>query len=127
LNLQKRFYTIGGLKVDDLVGSRKPSILDKKAKPEVPTRIEIDNEVSQEFTVIDIYTQERIGLLYDITKTLFSLGLYIYLARISTKGDEAADVFYIKDIFGDKVVREEKLKTIKETLLRVLKRSMVES
>jgi len=110
----------GKVKVDTLVRKRKPSILDKKAKPGVRTNVQIDNEVSDFYTVLDIHAQNRIGLLYDITSTLSRLGLYIYIAKISTKGDEAADIFYVKDIFGQKIYYTEKLKEIIDTLSSVV-------
>ncbi|MBI5643907.1 MAG: [protein-PII] uridylyltransferase [Deltaproteobacteria bacterium] len=110
----------GRTKVAALVGKRKPSILDKKAKPSVRTFVQTDNDVSDSYTVIDIHTQNRIGLLYDITSTLSRLGLYIYIAKISTKGDEAADIFYVKDIFGQKIYYKERLKEIVDILFKVL-------
>lgn len=110
----------GRVKVAALVGKRKPSILDKKAKPRVRTSVQVDNDVSEAYTVLDIHTQNRIGLLYDITSTLSKLGLYIYIAKISTKGDEAADIFYVKDIFGQKIFYDERLKEIGDTLYGVL-------
>lgn len=110
----------GRIKVEALVGKRKPSILDRRAKPKIKTSLQIDNDVSDSHTVIDIHTQNRIGLLYDITSTLSKLGLYIYIAKISTKGDEAADIFYVKDIFGQKVYYSERLKEILDTLHKAL-------
>lgn len=111
----------GKVKVDSLVKKRKqPSILDAKARPRVRTTVQVDNEVSDAYTVLDIHTQNRIGLLYDITSTLSSLGLYIYIAKISTKGDEAADIFYVKDIFGQKIFYKERLSEVADTIYRVL-------
>ncbi|CAG1066268.1 Bifunctional uridylyltransferase/uridylyl-removing enzyme [uncultured bacterium] len=111
----------GKVKVDTLVRKRKqPSILDAKAKPRVRTTVQVDNEVSDAYTVLDIHTQNRIGLLYDITSTLSNLGLYIYIAKISTKGDEAADIFYVKDIFGQKIFYNERLNEIADTIYKVL-------
>ncbi|MBI5236106.1 MAG: [protein-PII] uridylyltransferase [Deltaproteobacteria bacterium] len=110
----------GRVKVAVLAGKRHVSILDKKAKPRVPTRIEIDNEVSDAYTVIDIHTQNRIGLLYDITSAASLIGLYIYIAKINTKGDEAADIFYVKDIFGQKIYYKEKLKEIVDSLFKAI-------
>ncbi|MBI5343742.1 MAG: hypothetical protein HZB83_00115 [Deltaproteobacteria bacterium] len=111
----------GRVKVDTLVKKRKqPSILDKKAKPRVRTSVQFDNEVSDVCTVLDIHTQNRIGLLYDITSTLSRYGFYIYIAKIVTKGDEAADVFYVKDIFGQKIYHQEKLNEVAMTLARIL-------
>jgi len=95
---------------------RKPSILDKKSKTPVMTRINIDNTISDSMSLIDIHTENKLGLLYDITKALAELGLYINIARISTKGSEATDIFYVKDIFGQKVYGEDKLERIRRTI-----------
>ncbi|MCL5885409.1 MAG: [protein-PII] uridylyltransferase, partial [Deltaproteobacteria bacterium] len=62
-----------------------------------PTRVLFDNSVSTRYTVVDIFTYDRIGLLYDITRTLTALGLDIVLSKISTKADQVADVFYVVD------------------------------
>lgn len=113
---------MGRLPVERLVARRRPSILDRKTKPRVPTRVEVDNEVSDTFTVIDIHTQDRVGLLYTITSTISRLGLYIYVAKITTKGDEAADIFYVKDIFGQKVYYSERVKEIKEAIISALQK-----
>ena len=110
----------GRVQVRTIAGKRHVSILDKKAKPHVPTRIQIDNEVSDAYTVIDIHTQNRIGLLYDITSAASLLGLYIYIAKINTKGDEAADIFYVKDIFGQKIYYKEKLKEVVDALFKAI-------
>jgi [protein-PII] uridylyltransferase len=48
------------------------------------------------------------------------LGLYIGVSKISTKVDQVADVFYVKDIFGHKVTSQEKLAEITERLVRVI-------
>lgn len=110
----------GKIKVATIAGKRHVSILDKKAKPHVPTRIQIDNEVSDAYTVIDIHTPNRIGLLYDITSAASLLGLYVYIAKINTKGDEAADIFYVKDIFGQKIYYKERLKEIADALFKAI-------
>ena len=78
--------------------------------------LEIDNEVSDEYTVIDIYAHDKVGLLYLITSTINQLGLYIGVSKISTKVDQVADVFYVRDIFGHKIVSEEKLEEVRTTL-----------
>ncbi len=113
----------GKTKVAALVGKRRPSILDKKAKPRVKTHVFIDNEVSDVYTVVEIHAQNRIGLLYDITSTLTRLGIYIHIAKITTKGDEAADIFYIKDIFGQKIFYDARLKEISDGLYSAIEGS----
>jgi [protein-PII] uridylyltransferase len=107
----------GTVQVSDLVNRRqRPTLLQAKSARQFPTRIEIDNEVSEEYTVIDIYAHDKVGLLYLITSTLNQLGLYIGVSKISTKVDQVADVFYVRDIFGHKLVAEEKLEEIRTTL-----------
>ena len=107
----------GVVRLDSLIADHeKPSILDMKPTPDVPTRVLIDNEVSETHTVLDIHTENRIGLLYKISIVLMELGLYIEIAKISTKGELASDIFYIKDIFGQKIFFKEKLDSIVKAL-----------
>jgi [protein-PII] uridylyltransferase len=111
----------GKVRVRSLVEKRqRPSLLGEKVKPRFPTRVEIDNEVSSDYTVIDIYTHDKVGLLYGISSTLTELGLYIGVAKISTKVDQVADVFYVKDIFGQKLTSEEKLAEVEGRLLKAI-------
>ena len=112
----------GVLRIDKLVKRKRPSILDQKGTPDVPTRIEIDNEVSETYTVIDIRTQDRLGLLYNISRVLTKLGVYIVVAKITTKGEAAADIFYVNDIFGQKIFFDERLAEITKTLFDALGR-----
>jgi [protein-PII] uridylyltransferase len=108
----------GEVRVSKLVAKRdRPSILGEKVKPTMPARVEIDNEVSSDYTVIDIYAHDKVGLLYSITSTLTRLGLYIGVSKISTKVDQVADVFYVKDIFGQKISDPNKLEEIRSELL----------
>jgi [protein-PII] uridylyltransferase len=107
---EMRLAIHGEVKVADLVARRqRPTLLTTRPAPRFATRVEIDNEVSADYTVIDIYTHDKVGLLYLITSTLTRLGLYIGVSKISTKVDQVADVFYVRDIFGQKVMNAEKL------------------
>lgn len=111
----------GQVQVRALVEKRqRPTLLSEKPKPRHPSRLEIDNEVSADYSVIDIYTDDKVGLLYRITSTLTELGLYIGVSKISTKVDQVADVFYVKDIFGHKVTAPEKLTEIKNRLMKAI-------
>jgi len=111
----------GEVDVAVLVEKRqRPSLLTSRPTPKFPTMVEFDNEVSEGYTVIDIYTHDKIGLLYLITSTLTQLGLYIGVSKISTKVDQVADVFYVRDIFGHKVTAEDKLEEIKNRLLNAI-------
>ncbi len=58
--------------------------------------IELDNEVSDEFTLIEIFSPDRLGLLYDIASTMYLHGVNIISARINTDGGLAQDIFYVQ-------------------------------
>ncbi|MFA5806323.1 MAG: HD domain-containing protein [Melioribacteraceae bacterium] len=60
-------------------------------------KINIVFEKHDKYTIIDIFSPDRLGLLYQITKKMNELGLSIYFAKISTKADDVVDSFYILD------------------------------
>ncbi len=95
------------------------SLLGKK-QAEKPPRVEIDNDVSPYYTVIDIFANNRVGLLNDIARVMARLNLFVEVSKISTKVDQVADVFYVKDIFGHKITEKQKVQTIKDSLLTAL-------
>ncbi len=107
--------------IETLVAEKfRPSLFKKKVAQVLPSRVDIDNDVSAYYTVIDVYTQDRVGLLYQITSILSALGLYVDVSKISTKIDQVADTFYVRDIFGHKITSEGRLKKIHDVLLQVL-------
>jgi [protein-PII] uridylyltransferase len=111
----------GRIPVSRLVEKREEgSLLTEQQKPRYPGRVDFDNDVSREHTVIDIFAHDQVGLLYRLTKTLADLGLYIHVAKISTKVDQVADTFYVKDIFGQTVSDEVKQKEIRAALMSCL-------
>jgi [protein-PII] uridylyltransferase len=113
----------GKVPVTALVEKRRKntSLMDKpKPKSRFASRVDIDNEVSADYTVLDVYADDKIGLLYQITSALTELGLYIGVAKISTKADQVADVFYVKDIFAHKISAADKLEDIRSRLQQAL-------
>ena len=77
------------------------------------TEVRIDNETSDGFTIIDVFADDRQGLLYVITNAIFRLGLSIHAARISTRLDQVADVFYVTDLYGKKLVDHEQAERLR--------------
>ena len=80
------------------------------------TEVTVDNRSSEQFTVVDVFSYDRVGLLFTITHTLFELGYIIHLARISTNADQALDVFYISDRAGNKVVELDRMRILRAAL-----------
>ncbi|WP_298910465.1 [protein-PII] uridylyltransferase [uncultured Aliiroseovarius sp.] len=74
----------------------------------VPTTITFDNEGSEIYTIIEVDTRDRPGLLYDLTRTLADANVYIASAVIATYGEQVVDSFYVKDMFGLKYYAEHK-------------------
>ncbi len=68
-----------------------------------PIEIEIKFEEHPVYSIIDIHTSDRIGLLYLITKKLTQLGLIIYFAKIGTKLNGVFDSFYVLDTDYQKI------------------------
>lgn len=84
------------------------------------SRVEVDNESSSFFTIIEVFTDDFPGLLHCITDALFSCKLDIWVAKIATKVDQVVDVFYVRDFDGQKVDTLEQEAMIKETILSTL-------
>ncbi len=83
-----------------------------------PTEVQVDNETSDHFTIVDVFAEDRQGLLYVITHAMFTLGLSIHAARISTRLDQVADVFYVTDTDGLKIEDPERLENIRSSIVK---------
>jgi [protein-PII] uridylyltransferase len=108
---------MGRQRVEDLFtrGTRLPRVRPLPHGTE-PTQVEIDNETSDGFTIVDVFATDVQGLLYVITRTLFDLGLSIHSSKIATRLDQVVDVFYVQGPGGGKIVDTERLAHIKRTL-----------
>ena len=80
------------------------------------TRVNVDNEHSDTRTVIEIETEDRIGLLYMISQAFAELGLDISVAKILTEKGAAIDTFYVTDIAKQKVTDPKLLAEIESRL-----------
>jgi [protein-PII] uridylyltransferase len=70
---------------------------------EVPVEVGVHNDASDFFTVVEVGAPDRIGLLFDVTRTLAELHLDVHLAKVATYGHRVVDVFYVRDDLGGKV------------------------
>jgi [protein-PII] uridylyltransferase len=87
---------------------------------QAPPKIAIDNRLSDEYTVIEVKSPDRLGLLHLITRTLSGLGLDIASARIATEIDLAVDTFYVLDGRGRRRVKPDDVERVRTTLERAL-------
>lgn len=112
-----RAILAGQIDVEQLVARARPSLaLPRRYVPRVPTQIDVDNQVSAHYSVLDVYTHDRVGLLFTITNTLFHLGLSIHIAKVTTHVDQVLDVFYVTDQAGHKITDPAHIERIRQEL-----------
>src|SRR5437762_9656443 len=70
------------------------------AVPQVATKLRLDDVSSAESTILDVFTQDRPGLLHAIAEALHGAGVSIVVARIATEGNRATDAFYLREAGG---------------------------
>ena len=68
-----------------------------------PTRISIDNGAHPVYTLVDIQTPDRLGLLYYLLRAFADTRVNIVLSRITTEKGAAIDSFYVTDGEGRKI------------------------
>jgi [protein-PII] uridylyltransferase len=111
----------GRIKLREAFARRRAAAIPSRTRVfTVAPRVVFDNTASVSHTVIEVNGRDRVGLLYELTRTLTDRGLSISTAKIATYGERVVDVFYVKDIFGHKVDNESKLNRLREQLLGVL-------
>jgi [protein-PII] uridylyltransferase len=83
-------------------------------------RIVVDNAGSQTHTIVEVHTEDRLGLLRTITKALTDAGCDLSVAKVATYGADVVDVFYVHDIDGHQITDPEDVRRIHEGLHRAL-------
>ncbi len=117
---------LGGGEVDfpSLIARQKISrpVYQAYTGEQIPTRIAFDNDSSDRRTVIEVETEDRLGLLYTISQAFAELELDISTAKISTEKGAAIDTFYVRDADGGKVVATERQQQIERALRAAIAR-----
>jgi [protein-PII] uridylyltransferase len=85
-------------------------------RADMPVTVSIDNDASDFFTVVEIGAPDRIGLLYDITRTLSELQLDVHLAKVATYTGRVVDAFYVRDELGRKVTESDRASGIERSM-----------
>jgi [protein-PII] uridylyltransferase len=84
---------------------------------ELPTKLVVSNEIHSGYTVIDLQTADRLGLLYDLLICLSRAKVNIASSRIATEKGAAFDSFYVTDLEGKKITDEATLRLLQMSLL----------
>jgi len=109
----------GRLELDALVHRRRRAMGRRVTPSPKPPSVGISNEVSDFYTVVDLSANDRLGLLYDLTRTLAAHGLEIFLSKATTVLDQVADTFYVKGPDGKKLTDPQAVESLRRDLLAV--------
>jgi [protein-PII] uridylyltransferase len=108
----------GEIRLPDIVARRTTSKGRIKAFALEP-EVNINNEWSNRYTVIEVMGLDRPGLLYEMTSTISRLNLNIASAHVATFGERAVDVFYVTDLMGAKIASPTRQAAIKRALIQL--------
>ena len=111
--LMGEVLTTEAMKVRDKVKKRERAF-------KVPTHITFDNDGSEIYTIIEVDTRDRPGLLHDLARTLANANVYVANAVIATYGEQVVDTFYVKDMFGLKYHSESKQRSLERKLRKAI-------
>ncbi|PID73169.1 MAG: [protein-PII] uridylyltransferase [Desulfobacterales bacterium] len=95
----------------------------RKSRPPVSApscRVVVDNRASSFFTIIEVFTNDRPGRLYQLTSTLFRCQLDVWLAKIATQVDQVVDIFYVRDFDGQKIDGEHQEKAVQTAIIKAM-------
>lgn len=94
----------------------------KRQVQQLQQEVIIDNTTSQRFTVIEVYTGDAPGALYQLTQTIADFGLDIHRARIATEVEQLIDIFYVALRDGQKLENEAQINQVRQALLNCIHR-----
>ncbi|MBV8213590.1 MAG: [protein-PII] uridylyltransferase [Verrucomicrobia bacterium] len=97
--------------------ARRRIIYQVSAEIELPTKLTISNEVHPAYTVIDLQTADRMGLLYDVLRCFAAVQINIAHSRIATEKGAAFDSFYVNDAEGRKLSNQPLIARLRASLL----------
>jgi [protein-PII] uridylyltransferase len=110
-------YNIQTDHIPDLSTQRMPRELQHL---DVPTHIQFSQNSKKSWTVLEIETGDRPGLLSLLSKALYQQGVQIHDAKIFTLEEQAQDVFQITDWNNAPIIEQKQLDNIQTAIEQVL-------
>ena len=83
-------------------------------------KVKVDNETSERYTIVEVSTYDRLGVLYAITKVLLEMNTRLRRAIITTEGNRVIDSFYITDISYKKITDKSFLERLSKKILSTI-------
>jgi [protein-PII] uridylyltransferase len=121
LNRVLRSVLAGDVQIDDLMRRRRQPIGQVRLPTRHPTRVIISNTESEFYTLVDVITDDRIGLLHDLTRCIGDENLEIYISKAATIKDQVTDTFYLKEERGRKLRDPDRVERLRQGLLAAAK------
>ncbi|MCP4908983.1 MAG: HD domain-containing protein [bacterium] len=112
---------MGEVGVGDLVRRRRRPVGLKRPPSRKQARVLISNTESEFYTLVDVIADDRLGLLYDVTRTIGEQGFEIYISKAATIKDQVTDAFYLKDGNGKKIKDPDRLSRLHDALLEAVR------
>ena len=89
--------------------------------PRQPEEVEISNEESDFYTIVDVLANDRLGLLHDLTRVIAEHGYEVYISKAGKVLDQVSDTFYLKDAEGRKISDEGAIEALRRDLLAAIR------
>ncbi len=114
----------GEILAQDLVKAKRTSRWSSRPTPPVFTEVVFDHHASEFYTVIEVLAEDRPVLLFTLATVLHDLGINIGVAKISTEGKRAVDVFYATDLDGGKICPGQRTEEIRTALMEAVRATL---
>ncbi len=102
------------------VASQRSSRVTRAGSFDVPAEIFVENQQSMAYSIVEVIGPDCIGLLHTICRTIQEQRLNIASAHINTYGEQAVDVFYVKDDYGFKMTHQGRIEGLKKSLIQAI-------
>lgn len=83
-------------------------------------QVSVDNAFSDFFTLIEVRSPRRFGMLYYVAREISSLGLDIHRAFLTHTGELCTDVFYVVDEYGEKITERDTITGLERKIAQAL-------
>jgi len=89
--------------------------------PGRPEEVELSNDESDFYTIVDVLANDRLGLLHDLTRVIAEHGYEVYISKAGKVLDQVSDTFYLKDAEGRKISDEGAIAALRRDLLLAIR------
>jgi [protein-PII] uridylyltransferase len=112
-----RRVLVGELDVGALLARRRLPLGAPRPPARHPASVDVSNDESDFYTIVDVTANDRLGLLHALTRTIAEHGHEIFISKVGTVLDQVADSFYVRNAEGRKL-DDSQCERLREALLR---------